>query len=101
MGPSLVDARPAATQGGGRTGAGRSCAFVASSCPMSPRTVGATDLGTASPGQDDAGRGKAFPMKIQRRFTTAGRDPYEGIRFEPRTSEIRNPDGTVVFRQEG
>jgi adenosylcobalamin-dependent ribonucleoside-diphosphate reductase len=40
-------------------------------------------------------------MKIPRRFTVAGRDPYEGIRFEARSSEIRNPDGTVVFRQEG
>jgi ribonucleoside-diphosphate reductase alpha chain len=40
-------------------------------------------------------------MKIQRRFTVAGRNPYHGIRFEPRTSEIRNPDGTIVFRQEG
>jgi ribonucleoside-diphosphate reductase alpha chain len=40
-------------------------------------------------------------MKIPRRFTVAGQDPYAGIVFEPRTSEIRNPDGTVVFRQEG
>ena len=40
-------------------------------------------------------------MKISRRFTVAGQDPYEGIAFDPRTSEIRNPDGTVVFRQEG
>lgn len=36
-------------------------------------------------------------MKIQRRFTQAGQDPYTGIEFEFRTSEIRNPDGTVVF----
>ena len=40
-------------------------------------------------------------MKIPRRFTVAGQDPYAGIVFEPRTSEIRNPDGTVVFRLEG
>ncbi|MCC7138647.1 MAG: vitamin B12-dependent ribonucleotide reductase [Planctomycetes bacterium] len=40
-------------------------------------------------------------MKISRRFTAAGKDPYDGIRFESRTSEIRNPDGTVVFRLEG
>ena len=40
-------------------------------------------------------------MKIERRFTQAGRDPYEGIRWVSRTSEIRNPDGSVVFRQEG
>jgi ribonucleotide reductase alpha subunit len=40
-------------------------------------------------------------MKIQRRFTEAGRDPYQGIEWSSRTSEIRNPDGTVVFRLEG
>ena len=40
-------------------------------------------------------------MKVSRRFTVAGQDPYAGIEFAPRTSEIRNPDGTVVFRQEG
>jgi ribonucleoside-diphosphate reductase alpha chain len=36
-------------------------------------------------------------MKITRRYTTAGRDPYASIRFEPRTSRINNPDGSVVF----
>jgi ribonucleoside-diphosphate reductase alpha chain len=36
-------------------------------------------------------------MKIKRHYTAAGRDPYEGIRFVPRTSRIVNPDGTVVF----
>jgi ribonucleoside-diphosphate reductase alpha chain len=36
-------------------------------------------------------------MKFSRRFTVAGRDPYEGIEWVSRTSEIRNPDGTVVF----
>jgi ribonucleoside-diphosphate reductase alpha chain len=40
-------------------------------------------------------------MKIQRRFTVAGRDPYEGIVWSSRTSEIRNPDGTTVFKLEG
>ncbi|MCI0546911.1 MAG: vitamin B12-dependent ribonucleotide reductase [Candidatus Rokubacteria bacterium] len=40
-------------------------------------------------------------MKIPRRFTREGQDPYAGIAFESRTSEIRNPDGSVVFRQEG
>ncbi len=36
-------------------------------------------------------------MKFPRRFTVAGRSPYEGIEWSTRTSEIRNPDGTVVF----
>jgi ribonucleoside-diphosphate reductase alpha chain len=39
-------------------------------------------------------------MKVSRRFTKEGRDPYTGINFERRTSEIRNPDGSVIFRQE-
>lgn len=36
-------------------------------------------------------------MKIQRRFTKAGKSPYDDIEFEARTSEIRNPDGSSVF----
>jgi hypothetical protein len=36
-------------------------------------------------------------MQIQRRFTRADADPYEGLEFEPRATEIRNPDGSVVF----
>jgi len=39
-------------------------------------------------------------MKISRYFTTAGQDPYAGINFEPRKSEIRNPDGSTVFLME-
>src|SRR5262245_55838760 len=37
-------------------------------------------------------------MRIERRFTTAGQSPYAGIEFRLTTSEIRNPDGSVVFR---
>jgi ribonucleoside-diphosphate reductase alpha chain len=36
-------------------------------------------------------------MRIERRFTRAGRDPFDGIPFESRTSRIANPDGSVVF----
>src|SRR5947209_13684880 len=39
-------------------------------------------------------------MKIRRYFTAAGKDPYAGIPFEPRTSEIKNPDGSKVFSME-
>ena len=39
-------------------------------------------------------------MRISRRFTAEGQSPYTGIEFSQRTSEIRNPDGTTVFRQE-
>jgi len=37
-------------------------------------------------------------MKIDRAFTKEGHDAYEGIAFRTTTSEIRNPDGTVVFK---
>ncbi|MBE3065669.1 MAG: adenosylcobalamin-dependent ribonucleoside-diphosphate reductase, partial [Spirochaetes bacterium] len=40
-------------------------------------------------------------MEIQRRFTREGDGPYSGISFESRISEIRNPDGKAIFRQEG
>jgi len=36
-------------------------------------------------------------MKIERYYTQEGKDPYAGIEFEARRSEIRNPDGSVVF----
>ena len=36
-------------------------------------------------------------MKIRRQFTVEGRDAYDGIAFRKATSEIRNPDGSVVF----
>ncbi|HWA30220.1 MAG TPA: hypothetical protein VG867_03950, partial [Rhizomicrobium sp.] len=38
-------------------------------------------------------------MRIHRHFTTAGRSPYEGVAFRKAQSEIRNPDGSVVFKQ--
>src|SRR5260221_3925248 len=37
-------------------------------------------------------------LRIARRFTTEGPDAYAGIEFRTTTSEIRNPDGSVVFR---
>jgi ribonucleoside-diphosphate reductase alpha chain len=39
-------------------------------------------------------------VKIQRRFTKEGQSPYAEIPFVKRTSEIRNTDGSVVFRAE-
>ncbi len=39
-------------------------------------------------------------MKIERRFTTAGKDAYHGIDFRKAVSEIKNPDGSIVFRLE-
>ena len=36
-------------------------------------------------------------MRIERRFTEAGKSPYDAIQFRESGSEIRNPDGSVVF----
>src|SRR5437899_1802121 len=36
-------------------------------------------------------------MRITRRYTTAGQDPFGAFSFVPRTSRIVNPDGSVVF----
>ncbi|HEY0526365.1 MAG TPA: vitamin B12-dependent ribonucleotide reductase, partial [Stellaceae bacterium] len=38
-------------------------------------------------------------MRIARRFTVEGQDPYASIEFRTTGSEIRNPDGSVVFQQ--
>jgi len=38
-------------------------------------------------------------MRITRRFTTAGTSPYADIPFRTISSEIKNPDGSVVFSQ--
>ena len=39
-------------------------------------------------------------MHFERRFTTSGQDAYANIEFRSATSEIRNPDGTIVFQAE-
>lgn len=39
-------------------------------------------------------------MVVKRYFTKPGQDPYFGIEFAPRKSEIRNPDGSTVFLME-
>ncbi|MEL6521416.1 MAG: vitamin B12-dependent ribonucleotide reductase [Pseudomonadota bacterium] len=40
-------------------------------------------------------------MKIERRFTRADGDAYQAVPFTKTSSEIRNPDGTVVFKLDG
>ena len=37
-------------------------------------------------------------MKIDRRFTASGASPYAKIEFRKVDSEIRNPDGSIVFQ---
>ncbi len=37
-------------------------------------------------------------MRIERRYTKDQATPYDGVAFRTTKSEIRNPDGSVVFR---
>jgi ribonucleoside-diphosphate reductase alpha chain len=39
-------------------------------------------------------------MRIERRYTKAGQDAYAELDFRRATSEIKNPDGSIVFRLE-
>jgi ribonucleoside-diphosphate reductase alpha chain len=39
-------------------------------------------------------------VRIERRFTRRGQSPYENLPFVKRSSEIRNPDGSTVFKLE-
>ena len=43
------------------------------------------------------GHTKGLKMRIERRYTKDGQSAYAGIDFRLTTSEIRNPDGSVVF----
>jgi len=40
-------------------------------------------------------------LRITRRFTKAGEDPYSRFRWSRRDSRITNPDGSVVFEMKG
>ena len=40
-------------------------------------------------------------MRVERRFTKTGQSPYADIPFREASSEIRNPDGSVVFHMDG
>ena len=39
-------------------------------------------------------------VRIERRFTHRGQSPYQDLPFVKRSSEIRNPDGSTVFKLE-
>src|SRR5947209_4210824 len=47
-----------------------------------------------------AGAQRGKRMRIERRFTKDGQSPYAEIEFRLTTSEIRNPDGSTVFKAE-
>ena len=36
-------------------------------------------------------------MKINREFTSDNQSPYQDIKFKKVSTEIRNPDGSIVF----
>ena len=40
-------------------------------------------------------------LRITRRFTKAGSDPYKKIEWSKRDSRITNPDGSIVFEMTG
>ena len=40
-------------------------------------------------------------MRIERRYTKEHQSPYEAIEFRTTRSEIRNPDGSIVFGLDG
>ncbi len=37
-------------------------------------------------------------MRVERLFTRSGKSAYDGLEFKKTTSEIRNPDGSIVFQ---
>ena len=39
-------------------------------------------------------------LQVERRFTTAGVDPYETVEWVRKDSRITNPDGSTVFEME-
>ncbi len=40
-------------------------------------------------------------LRIERRFTSEGQDPYDTVEWSHRDSRIANPDGSVVFEMKG
>jgi ribonucleoside-diphosphate reductase alpha chain len=39
-------------------------------------------------------------MRITRKFTQAGSDPFASVNWVTRSSRITNPDGSVVFQMD-
>jgi ribonucleoside-diphosphate reductase alpha chain len=65
-----------------------------SGCPETWEEIG-PDKGIAGPQEERLERGI---MRIERHYTEADKSPYDAIEFRKATSEIRNPDGSIVFR---
>src|ERR1044071_4445939 len=45
-------------------------------------------------------RSERLGMKITRKFTTQGRDPFATVEWVKRSSKISNPDGSIVFQMD-
>src|SRR5262245_21505400 len=43
---------------------------------------------------------KSKGLTVHRRYTQSGKDPFECLTYELRSSVITNPDGSVVFKME-
>jgi ribonucleoside-diphosphate reductase alpha chain len=59
--------------------------------------MGSDAIGFLERSRRRAELGARKAMRIERRYTTEGQSPYADIEFRMATSEIRNPDGSVVF----
>src|ERR1700720_832278 len=68
--------------------------------PVELRTRGSLKERHPAPRRRPVQKKRGTTMRIERRNTTDGQSPYAGIDFRLTTSEIRNPDGSVVFRLE-
>jgi ribonucleoside-diphosphate reductase alpha chain len=49
----------------------------------------------------EEGRKMTRGLRIPRRFTVAGADPYDQFEWSSRDSKITNPDGSIVFEMSG
>ena len=61
-------------------------------------TVGAFEDAEGNAASTKAGKGKQG-LKMPRRFTRAGEDPFDSVEWELRTANISNEKGETVFEQ--
>ena len=68
--------------------------------------AGQTSIGSVSgssilyPRYRKTAKGVQTAMRVARRFTSSDQDVYAEIAFKTTSSEIRNPDGSLVFQNE-
>ena len=82
----------------------QSKSFKPSVAERAGKTVGVPArpmLAAAGAGRAAAAGTRGRRMRIERRFTKDGQSPYAEIEFRLTASEIKNPDGSVVFSDAG